>query len=125
VVAGVRERLAPSKQTTNKVHMETFDVKKLNELDGKKQHRVEISNTFAALNNVRRETSNHFRKNWEYLKDKVDELAPDSKNKNIRNLYRGINDFMRGPQARSNLVKDENVDMLADSHSILNTSLSY
>jgi hypothetical protein len=34
--------------------------------------------------NIRRETSRHCRnKKREYLKDKIDELAPNSKNKNI------------------------------------------
>jgi hypothetical protein len=43
-------------------------------------------------NNVRREASRHFRnKKGEYLKDKINELAANSNNKNIRNLYRGIN----------------------------------
>jgi hypothetical protein len=28
-----------------------------------------------------------------YLKDKINELATNSKNKNIRDLYRGINEF--------------------------------
>jgi hypothetical protein len=40
------------------------------------------------LNNIRRETSRHFRnKNRQYLKDKIDELATDSKKKNIKDLY--------------------------------------
>jgi hypothetical protein len=39
------------------------------------------------LNNVRREASGHFRsKNREYLKGKINELATNSKNKNIRGL---------------------------------------
>ncbi|PNF15765.1 hypothetical protein B7P43_G11022 [Cryptotermes secundus] len=58
-------------------------------------------------------------KKREYLKDKIDEFAMNSKNKNIIDLYRGINDFKRGYQPSSNLVKDEN-DLLADSHNILN-----
>jgi hypothetical protein len=62
------------------------------------------------LNNTRRENSRHFRN-----RDKIDELATNSKNKNIRNLYRGINYFKKGYQTRSNLVKDENGDLLADS----------
>jgi hypothetical protein len=46
------------------------------------------------LNNVRREASRHFwNKKREYLKDKINELAANSKNKNIRDLYRGINEF--------------------------------
>jgi hypothetical protein len=39
----------------------------------------------------------------------------NSKNRNIRDLYRGINDFKRGYQLQSNLVKDEKGDLLADS----------
>jgi hypothetical protein len=58
-------------------------------------------------------------KKRQYLKDKIDELATNSKNKNIRDLYSGINDFKRGYQPRSNLVKDENADLLADSHNIV------
>jgi hypothetical protein len=46
------------------------------------------------LYNARRETSRHFRNNKrEYLKDKINELAMNSKNKNNRDLYRGINEF--------------------------------
>ncbi|PNF36913.1 hypothetical protein B7P43_G08389 [Cryptotermes secundus] len=78
------------------------------------------------LNNIRRETSRHFRsKKREYLKDKIDELAMNSKNKNIRDLYGGINDFKRDYQPSSNLVKDENGDLLADSHNILNRWRNY
>jgi hypothetical protein len=42
------------------------------------------------LNNIRRETSRHFRnKKREYMKGKkIDELATNSKNKNFRDLYR-------------------------------------
>jgi hypothetical protein len=44
------------------------------------------------LNNIRREANRHFRnKKRKYLKDKFDGLATNSKNKNIRDLYRGIN----------------------------------
>jgi hypothetical protein len=31
----------------------------------------------------------------EYLRDKINELATNSKNKNIRDLYRGVNEFKR------------------------------
>jgi hypothetical protein len=61
----------------------------------------------------------------EYLKDQINELATNSKNKNIRDLYRGINGFKRGYQQRNNLVKDENGDQLADSHNILNRWQKY
>jgi hypothetical protein len=49
------------------------------------------------LNNVKHEASRYFRnKKREHLKDKINELATNSKNNNIRDLYRGINEFKRG-----------------------------
>jgi hypothetical protein len=174
VVAKVRERLTVSNRTTHRFHMERFNLMKLNEVDGKEQYRVEISNRFATLenldaevdvnkaletvrenvkisarervgyyglkkhkpwfdkeclklldqrkqaklqwlqnpskingdnlNNIRLETSWHFRnKQREYLKDEINKVATKSKNKNIRDLYRAINDFKWGYQPRSNL----------------------
>jgi hypothetical protein len=147
--------------------MERFNLKKLNEVEGKEQYRVEVSNRFAALEGldeeveinsawemirkninisskeslgycelkkhkpwldqacsklvdhrkqaklqwlqgpseingdnlriVRRGASRYFRNNKrEYLKDKINQLATNSKNKNIRDLYKGINEFKRG-----------------------------
>jgi hypothetical protein len=52
VVAKLRERLAVSKQTTHRIHMEKFNLKKLSEVEGKEQYCVEISNRFAALENL-------------------------------------------------------------------------
>jgi hypothetical protein len=52
VVAKFRKKLALSKQTTHSVHMESFNLKKINELLGKEQYRVEISSKFAALGNL-------------------------------------------------------------------------
>jgi hypothetical protein len=78
------------------------------------------------LNNERPEASRYFRnKKREYLKDKINDLATSSKNENIRDLYRGINEFKRGFQPKNNLVKDENGDLLADSHNILNRWKKY
>jgi hypothetical protein len=46
------------------------------------------------LSNVRWEASIHFRNNkMEYLKYKINELESDSKNTNIRGMYRDINCF--------------------------------
>jgi len=46
------------------------------------------------LNNVRPKDSRHFRnKKKEYLKAKIEELGTNSNIKNIRDFYRGINDF--------------------------------
>jgi hypothetical protein len=52
VVAKVRERLAVSKQTVHRIHMERFNLKILNEVESKEQYCVEISNRFATLENL-------------------------------------------------------------------------
>jgi hypothetical protein len=58
------------------------------------------------LNVVRREASRHFRNtNKEYFKDKINEFASNSKSRNIRDLYRRINEIKRGYQPRSELEK--------------------
>jgi hypothetical protein len=68
---------------------------------------------------IRSEVNRHFRnKNRELVKGKINELAVNSKNKHIRDLYRGINGFKRGYQPGSNLVRDENADMFPDSNNI-------
>jgi hypothetical protein len=71
------------------------------------------------LSKVRQEASRHFRnKKREYLKDKINELESNSKNKNIRDQYRSINEFKKGYQPRTNLVKDEKGDLLADPNKL-------
>jgi hypothetical protein len=61
----------------------------------------------------------------EYVKDKISKLAPNTKNKNFRDLYRGINEFKSGYQPKSNLLKDKNGDLLADSCNISNMCKYY
>jgi hypothetical protein len=41
----------------------------------------------------------------EYLKDKISEFATNNKNKIIRDLYRGINEFKKRYQPRINIVR--------------------
>jgi hypothetical protein len=48
-----------------------------------------------------------------------------TKNKNIRDLYRGVNEFRKDYQPRTNLVKDERGDLVADSHKISNMWQNY
>jgi hypothetical protein len=52
VVAKVRERLTMNKQISHRFHTEMFNLKKLNEVDGKKKYHVEVSNRFAALEDL-------------------------------------------------------------------------
>jgi C4-type Zn-finger protein len=53
------------------------------------------------------------------MKAKIEELETNSKLKNVRDLYRGINDLKKGYQPRTNIVKDEQGDLVVHSHSIL------
>jgi hypothetical protein len=71
------------------------------------------------LKNLRRESSRPFRKKKrEYLKGKINELETNIKNKNIRELYSGINEFMKAYQPRINIIKDENGNLLADPQNV-------
>jgi hypothetical protein len=71
------------------------------------------------LRNVRREASRYFRKKKsEYLKDKINEIELNSKNRGIRDLYRGITEFKKGYQPKTNLVKDERGDLHEDPQKI-------
>jgi hypothetical protein len=57
-MAKVRDRLAVSKQTMHKFHMEKFNLKKVNEVEGKEQYQVQISNRFTPLENSDDEVDN-------------------------------------------------------------------
>jgi predicted metal-dependent hydrolase len=73
------------------------------------------------LKNLRSETIRTFRnKKREYLKGKINELETNNKNRNIRDLYRGINTFKKGYQPRINLINDGDGNLLADPQSVLN-----
>ena len=64
-------------------------------------------------NNIRRDASRHFRnKKKAYLKVKIKELETNSKINNIRDLYRGINDFKKGYHTRTTIVKEEKGDLV-------------
>ena len=108
-----------------KRHKPWFDEECLGFLDQRKRAKMQwvqdpSQSNVDNLNTVRREVGRHFRnKKKAYLRPKVEELETNSKIKNIRDLCRGINDFKKGFQPRCNMVKDENSDLVADSHSIV------
>jgi hypothetical protein len=53
VVAKVWERLAVNKQGSQRLfHPERFFLKKLNEIEGKEKYRIEVSDSFAALEDL-------------------------------------------------------------------------
>jgi hypothetical protein len=102
-----------------------FDDECLKLIDQQKQAKLQCLQNVNQINgdnlqNLRHETSRTFRnKKREYLKSKINELETDNKNKNIRDLCRGINEFKKGYQPRINIIKDENGNLLADL-SVLN-----
>jgi hypothetical protein len=51
-VAKVRERLAVNKQRSQRFNIERFNLKKLNDVEGKEQFRVEVPNRFAPLEDL-------------------------------------------------------------------------
>jgi hypothetical protein len=53
----------------------------------------------------------------EYLEYKINKPESNSNN-NIRELYKGINEFKNSYQPRTNLVKDERCNLLEDPHKI-------
>jgi hypothetical protein len=114
-----------------KQHKPWFDEGYSKLLDQKKQAKLQWLQDPNEVNgdnlkNVRRETSRHFcNKNKEYLKGKIIELAMNSKNKNIRDMYREINELKGGYQPRNKLVKNENADLLAYSNTSVNRWKSY
>jgi hypothetical protein len=99
-------------------------------LDQRKQAKLQWLQDPSEINggnliNIRYEANRHFKnKKREYMKDKINDLTTHSKNKNIRDMCRGINEFKKGYQPRSSLVKNEIGDLLADSHSILKNYFS-
>jgi hypothetical protein len=73
------------------------------------------------LSNAQREASRHFRKKKrEYLKDRINKLESNIKSKSIEDLYRGTNEFKKGYQPRTNLLKDERGDLFVDPQTFLN-----
>jgi hypothetical protein len=69
VVAKVRERQAVNKQKTQRFNMERFNLKKLNDVEGKEKFRVEVSNRFAALEDL--DTEVEINSAWETITENI------------------------------------------------------
>ena len=76
VVAEVRERLAVRKQAVQKSDGGRFNLRKLNDLEVRKQYQIEITNRFAALENVREDED--INRGWESIKENIKTLATES-----------------------------------------------
>jgi hypothetical protein len=76
VVAKVRERPAVNKQRSHRFHMERFNLKKLNEVEGKEQYRVDVSIRFAALEDLDAEVE--INSAWETIRENIKVLTRES-----------------------------------------------
>jgi hypothetical protein len=76
VVARVRKRLAINKQRSHTFHMERFNLKKLNAVEGEEQYRVEVSNRFAALDDLDAEAE--INSAWEMIRENIKMSAKES-----------------------------------------------
>ena len=52
------------------------------------------------------------------MKAKVNKLEENSKNKNIREMYKGINEFKKGYQPHAYVIKKHGSTIVADTTSI-------
>jgi hypothetical protein len=76
VVAKIRERIAVNKQGSHKFQMERFSLKKLNDVEGKEKYRVEVSNRFAALEDLDAEVE--INTVWETIRENINISAKES-----------------------------------------------
>jgi hypothetical protein len=68
-VSKVRERLAVIKQRLQRFLMKRFNPKKLNEVEGEEQYCVQISNRFAALEDLHADME--INSAWETIKENI------------------------------------------------------
>jgi len=67
VVAKFWEILAVSKDAAQKFYRERFELRKLNELEVRKEYQIGITNRFAALENL--SSSEDIKRGWENIKE--------------------------------------------------------
>jgi hypothetical protein len=78
VVAKVRERLAVRKHVTQKFDGEKFNLRQLNDLEVRKQYKVEKTNRFASLENVSDDDDEDINRASESIKDNIKTSAKES-----------------------------------------------
>jgi hypothetical protein len=76
MVEKIRERLEVSKQTRHKFHIYGLNPKKLKKVEGREQYCVEISNRFAALENLDAEVDINIA--WETIRKNIKISAKES-----------------------------------------------
>jgi len=75
MVAEVRERLAVSKKAAQRFDGEGFNLRKLNDLEVRKQYQIEITNRFATLENL--SDDEDINKAWENINENIKTSAKE------------------------------------------------
>jgi len=76
VIAKVRERLAVGKQATQRCDRQRFNLRKLNEPEVRQQYQIEITNRFAALENLNNDED--INRTWENIKENIQTSVKES-----------------------------------------------
>jgi hypothetical protein len=76
VAAKLRERLLVSKRVAEKLDMQRFDLRKLNDEEVKEQYQVKITNRFAALENF--DDNVDMSRAWENIRENIKTSAKES-----------------------------------------------
>ena len=76
MVAKLRERLAVNKKAAQKFEGERFNLRKLHELEVKEKYQIEITNRFAALENL--DVDEDVNRAWENIKENIETSAKES-----------------------------------------------
>jgi hypothetical protein len=99
VMEKVRERLALNKQRLHRFHMERINLKKLNKVEVKEKYRIEVSNRFAALEELDAEVE--INSAWETITKHIKISAIESlgdyelKRHNLHNVTRDASRYFR------------------------------
>jgi hypothetical protein len=76
VVEKDRDRLVVNKQRSHRFDTERFNLKKLNQVEGKEQFRIEVSNRFAPLEDLDAEVD--INSAWEMMRVNINISAKES-----------------------------------------------
>jgi hypothetical protein len=69
VAAKLRERLSVSKRVAQKLDMQRFNLRKLNDAEVKEQYQVKFTNRFAALENF--DDNMDMNRAWENIRENI------------------------------------------------------
>jgi hypothetical protein len=76
VFSNLRESLAVSKQAAQKFDVEWFNLWKLNEPEFRKEYQIEITKSFASLENL--SDGKYINRSWENIKENIKASAKES-----------------------------------------------